>query len=385
MAAGAGGADRVPGDGRGGQRDGGWPRSRSRVRRCAAAAARRPRRWLLAFALLGPLGFVALEAGWLVTEWGRQPWIVRGADAHGGRGHRRSRTRRRRSGCSRSSTCCWASRSSICWRGRSGRRQAARSAAAPATTSGACRLSWRSPASIGAALCLYFLFGGADFGGGVWDLLASRPARGRAAPRGRGRHRPGVGGEPRLADPGHRRAVHGFPAGVRGDLGRAARAADAVPDRRRVARLGVRVPRRSTRGGGRSAAWGWCSRWRARSRRVLLGMIVGALVSGRIRVADGIVHERILRGLAGAVPARGRRVRAGAVRAARRHLPDRRGRAIRRCARTSAGARWRRASRSASRRSRPSCSPATARRACARRWRRGAGAGRSTRSPARRR
>jgi cytochrome d ubiquinol oxidase subunit I len=29
-------------------------------------------------ALAGPLGFVALEAGWLVTEWGRQPWIVRG-------------------------------------------------------------------------------------------------------------------------------------------------------------------------------------------------------------------------------------------------------------------------------------------------------------------
>lgn len=32
------------------------------------------RAWLVA----GPLGLVALEAGWLVTEWGRQPWIVRG-------------------------------------------------------------------------------------------------------------------------------------------------------------------------------------------------------------------------------------------------------------------------------------------------------------------
>src|SRR5436305_9351259 len=30
-------------------------------------------------------------------------------------------------------------------------------------------------AAIGVALCLYFLFGGADFGGGVWDLLASGP------------------------------------------------------------------------------------------------------------------------------------------------------------------------------------------------------------------
>jgi len=32
--------------------------------------------WLLV--LSGPLGMVALEAGWLVTEWGRQPWVVRG-------------------------------------------------------------------------------------------------------------------------------------------------------------------------------------------------------------------------------------------------------------------------------------------------------------------
>jgi cytochrome d ubiquinol oxidase subunit I len=36
------------------------------------------RPWLILLALAGPLGFVSLEAGWLVTEWGRQPWIVRG-------------------------------------------------------------------------------------------------------------------------------------------------------------------------------------------------------------------------------------------------------------------------------------------------------------------
>jgi len=36
------------------------------------------RRWLWVLALTAPLGFVCLEAGWLVTEWGRQPWIVRG-------------------------------------------------------------------------------------------------------------------------------------------------------------------------------------------------------------------------------------------------------------------------------------------------------------------
>jgi len=36
-------------------------------------------RWFLRLLVgAGPLGVVALEAGWLVTEWGRQPWIVRG-------------------------------------------------------------------------------------------------------------------------------------------------------------------------------------------------------------------------------------------------------------------------------------------------------------------
>jgi len=28
--------------------------------------------------LTGPLGFVAIEAGWTVTEVGRQPWIIHG-------------------------------------------------------------------------------------------------------------------------------------------------------------------------------------------------------------------------------------------------------------------------------------------------------------------
>ncbi len=36
------------------------------------------RRFLGAVALSGPLGFLALEAGWLVTEWGRQPFTIWG-------------------------------------------------------------------------------------------------------------------------------------------------------------------------------------------------------------------------------------------------------------------------------------------------------------------
>lgn len=39
----------------------------------------RPRWFLWATVLASPLGVVAMEAGWLVTELGRQPWIVRGA------------------------------------------------------------------------------------------------------------------------------------------------------------------------------------------------------------------------------------------------------------------------------------------------------------------
>src|SRR5204863_1608281 len=35
------------------------------------------RRWLLrAVALVMPLGFIGLEAGWFLTEAGRQPWII---------------------------------------------------------------------------------------------------------------------------------------------------------------------------------------------------------------------------------------------------------------------------------------------------------------------
>ena len=34
--------------------------------------------FLWAVAASAPLGFIAIEAGWFVTEWGRQPWIIQG-------------------------------------------------------------------------------------------------------------------------------------------------------------------------------------------------------------------------------------------------------------------------------------------------------------------
>jgi cytochrome d ubiquinol oxidase subunit I len=37
-----------------------------------------PRLLLVALVCCGPLGFLALEAGWVVTEVGRQPWVIYG-------------------------------------------------------------------------------------------------------------------------------------------------------------------------------------------------------------------------------------------------------------------------------------------------------------------
>ncbi|MGE0346997.1 MAG: cytochrome ubiquinol oxidase subunit I, partial [Gemmatimonadales bacterium] len=35
--------------------------------------------WLLALLVAaGPMGFLAIEAGWVVTEVGRQPWVIQG-------------------------------------------------------------------------------------------------------------------------------------------------------------------------------------------------------------------------------------------------------------------------------------------------------------------
>ena len=128
-------------------------------------------------------GFVSLEAGWLVTEWGRQPWIVRGlmrtADAV-------TPTFRYKA------APFWLFTLVYVFLGVAvvyllARQIAGADEPHESAEAGACRLSccWR--AAIGVALVLYFLFGGADFGGGVWDLLASGPRA--AAQRARDRTR----------------------------------------------------------------------------------------------------------------------------------------------------------------------------------------------------
>ncbi len=56
-----------------------WAVWRARRRkRGLGAALPDDRRFLRAVVLASPMGFIALEAGWTVTEVGRQPWIVQG-------------------------------------------------------------------------------------------------------------------------------------------------------------------------------------------------------------------------------------------------------------------------------------------------------------------
>ena len=65
---------------------------------CVAPAAVPTRaRFLRALVAAAPLGFIAIEAGWMVTEVGRQPWIVCGVHAHRRRGHADAGPRRCRS------------------------------------------------------------------------------------------------------------------------------------------------------------------------------------------------------------------------------------------------------------------------------------------------
>ena len=144
-------------------------------------------------------------------------------------------------------------------------------------------------AVIGAALCLYFLLGGADFGGGVWDLLATGP---RAAAQRRAVE-DAIGP---VWEVNHVWLIlvvvvlfTGFPAAF---------AAISVAMHVPLTLFLIGVVLR----GSAFAFRGVHAAGRAAERRlglvfsiaslvapVLLGMVVGALVSGRIRVEDAIV------------------------------------------------------------------------------------------------
>ena len=228
---------------------------------CAGAGCPDSPALVLAFVVAGPARVRRARGGLAGHRVGPAAMGRARADAHGRRRHRlplqggavlavhaRLRLPRYR-------------RSSTCWRSRSSRR---RPAAEPAPREPPCRLSCcsrRRSASRSASTSSSAAPTSAAACGISWR---SGPRAAAAAARHRARDRPDLGGEPRLAHPGRRHPVHRLSAGVRRDLARAARPADAVPGRGRAPRLGVRVPRaRHARRPTCSGVGASCSRWRA--------------------------------------------------------------------------------------------------------------------------
>ena len=93
------------------------------------------------------------------------------------------------------------------------------------------------------SLTAYALLGGADYGGGVWDLLASGPAAERQ--RATIAHAIGPVWEANQVwlIVAIVIAVHWLSARIRGDQHLSARAAAARPRRNRAPKVGLRVPR----------------------------------------------------------------------------------------------------------------------------------------------
>ena len=120
-----------------------------------------------------------MEAGWLVTEWGRQPWIVRGLMRTA-----EALTPFRPLGPPfLTFTLVYLLLGAIVVyllyrqvQAPSAPDRRTRPPPHPARAAVPAPELVLAGAMV-AALILYFLFGGADFGGGVWDLLAAGPRR----------------------------------------------------------------------------------------------------------------------------------------------------------------------------------------------------------------
>ena len=251
----------------------------------AAAASSRAWFWRAVVAA-GPLSVVALLAGWVTTEVGRQPWVVygvmrtseavTGADGVPGR-LRDARGRLRRRWPWPSPGSCAGSRA----------RRSSRPSEALPDRGRACRWLRSPPLLILVGLVAYIVLGGADFGAGLWYLLAGP---GRGGRRGARLHLPrdgaGLGGQPRLADLRARRVLDGVPDGVRLDRVDAGRAAVHRRGRDHPARHGLRAAQRPAAG----------PRDRGRRRLVFgassvltpfaLGAAVGGIASGRVPVGN---------------------------------------------------------------------------------------------------
>ena len=210
-------------------------------------------RWFLrASATTGVFAVITLEAGWTVSEVGRQPWIVY--------------EKMKVEDAATANTGIWVTfigvvllyiglgvTTVLVLRGMSRRFRAGdRSdetdvpygpSEQPDELEGAARMTTAAALILFAAITMYAVFGGADFGAGFWDLVAGGTKRGER-PREVIDHSiaPGLGGEPRLADLRVRAAVDLLPGGVRLDHPDAVRSADPGCPGHRAPGGELRVP-----------------------------------------------------------------------------------------------------------------------------------------------
>ena len=171
--------------------------------------------FLVGGALSGIASVVAMESGWVVTEVGRQPWTVyhllltsQAATTAGGVLDTLAATLVIYGVLTVATFgILWLMKRR--WQADSPEPEVGSPYAPPAGRDGPRRPGAATVIADTVAAVLvvvstaYAVLAGADFGGGIWDLLAGSAARGeRAATPHRPVHRAGVGSQPRLA--GHR-------------------------------------------------------------------------------------------------------------------------------------------------------------------------------------
>jgi hypothetical protein len=142
-------------------------------------------------AVSGLAAIVAMECGWVVTEEGRQPWVVYGLQTTAQAATTNGGVLASLSivivvyGVIGVATIAILLMLARRWR-RDDRDDDSvpygppRAARGPARESGGVIMADAVGAILLAGITLYAVLGGADFGGGLWDLLAGTTARGRA-------------------------------------------------------------------------------------------------------------------------------------------------------------------------------------------------------------
>ena len=228
---------------------------------CSGATCRRPSGSSASRPCAGVLAVIAMEAGWVVTEVGRQPWIVRNymkvEDAATGNDGRLDHVPRRR----RASTPVVGVTTILVLRGMSrrwrdqgarterrrdvpyGPRSRSHGRRRRTTDDGAGRMTQRRRRRAVLRRDRVRRVRRRRLRRRLLGPDRRRRRARRATARGhRPLDRPGVGGEPRLADLLPRRAVDGVLRGVRVDHAHALRSADAGRARHRAARVELRLP-----------------------------------------------------------------------------------------------------------------------------------------------